>query len=64
MCWNAKYALLILFSTAVTYVCGLAMEWCKKQKWEENKIAKGKKYIVAAGFILNLGVLAYFKYTN
>lgn len=30
MCWNAKYALLIFFSTAVTYGCALAIE-CAKQ---------------------------------
>ena len=23
MCWNAKYALLLFFSTVVTYMCGL-----------------------------------------
>lgn len=64
MCWNASYALLILFSTAVTYSCGLGIEWCKKQKWKKRKIKKAKKYVVAAGFVLNLGVLAYFKYAN
>ena len=62
MCWNVSYALLILFSTVVTYACGLGIEWCKKQKWKKHKIKKAKKYVVAAGFILNLGVLAYFKY--
>lgn len=64
MCWNAGYALLILFSTAVTYLGGLGIEWCKKQDWTPEKKAKGKKWCVAAGFILNLGVLCYFKYTN
>lgn len=64
MCWNASYALLILFSTAVTYGCGLGIEWCKKQKWKEDKIKKAKKYVVATGFVLNLSVLAYFKYAN
>ena len=64
MCWNAGYALLILFSTVVTYLGGLGIEWCKKQDWEETKIIKGKKMCVAAGFVLNLGVLCYFKYTN
>ena len=64
MCWNAGYALLILFSTVVTYCCGLVMEWCKSQKWKKRKLRKVKKLVVAAGFVLNLGVLAYFKYTN
>ena len=64
MCWNAGYALLILFSTTVTYLGGLGIEWCKKQDWEKTKQAKAKKTCVAVGFGLNIGVLCYFKYTN
>ena len=64
MSWNAGYAVLILFSTVVTWLGGLGIEWCKNQKWRKKKIAKGKKWCVAIGFILNLGVLCYFKYTN
>ena len=30
MCWNARYALLLLFSTAVTYTSGLALEYVKR----------------------------------
>ena len=29
MCWNAKYALLMLFSTVVTYISGLVLEKAK-----------------------------------
>lgn len=29
MCWNAEYALLLLFSTIVTYLCGLFLEKTK-----------------------------------
>ncbi len=64
MCWNAKYAFLLLFSTLVTYLGGLGIEWCKKQAWNPNKIAKGKKLCVGIGFVLNIGMLGYFKYTN
>ena len=64
MCWNASYAILILFSTVVTYIGGLGIEWCKKQDWDESKIIKGKKLCVGLGFGLNIGVLCYFKYTN
>lgn len=64
MCWNAGYALLLLFSTVITYGCGLAMEWCKRQEWQEGKIVKTKKLVLATGFMLNLGVLVYFKYAN
>ena len=31
MCWNAKYALLLLFSTAVTYLSGLLMDSFEKE---------------------------------
>ena len=64
MCWNAGYAVLILFSTLVTYLGGLLMEWCKNQDWEKDKKVKAKKACVAVGFVLNIGVLCYFKYTN
>lgn len=64
MCWNATYALLLLFSTLVTYLGGLGIQWCKQKDWETDKITKGKKMCVALGFVLNIGVLCYFKYTN
>ena len=64
MCWNASYVILILFSTLVTYLGGLGIEWCKKQEWEESRIVRGKKWCVGIGFGLNIGVLCYFKYTN
>ena len=35
MCWNAVYALLILFSTTVTYLCALLLERARKSA--ENK---------------------------
>ena len=64
MCWNAEYALLILFSTVVTYLGGLGIEWCKHQQWEEKKIIATKKACVTIGVVLNVSVLCYFKYTN
>lgn len=54
MCWNKKYIVLILFSTIVTYAAGLLIE-----KAESVKV---KKWIIAGGFTLNLGVLFFFKY--
>ncbi|MDD6072599.1 MAG: MBOAT family protein [Clostridiales bacterium] len=53
MCWNARYAVLILFSTIVTYLSGLVLEKVER-----------KKPVVALSFILNLSVLFYFKYAN
>lgn len=64
MCWNAKYALLMLTSTVITYLSGLAIEYVKNaDESDEKKILK-KKWIVAVSFISNLGILFYFKYFN
>lgn len=55
MCWNASYALLILFSTVITYASGLLLERGGR-KW--------KKTVVFLCIAINLGVLGYFKYFN
>ncbi len=55
MCWNASYALLILFSTLITYGSGLLLEKGRR-KW--------KKTVVFLCVAINLGILAYFKYFN
>lgn len=55
MCWNPKYALLMLLSTGVTYACGLLVDrsvWGKRRLW------------LAASLVLNLGILFFFKYFN
>lgn len=57
MCWNAKYALLLLSSTAVTYISGILLERAKGREVR-------RKWIVAASFLLNLGILFYYKYIN
>ncbi|MBR3468577.1 MAG: MBOAT family protein [Lachnospiraceae bacterium] len=54
MSWNAKYALLIAFSTIITYLAGLFLG-----KTDDKK---KKNLIVAASFTVNLGILAFFKY--
>ena len=64
MCWNAKYALLILFSTVITYLSGILMERINASDRSEEKRVKGKKACVALSMILNLGVLGVFKYTG
>ena len=64
MCWNAKYAILIFFSTFITYLSGLALEKVKSLNREEKKIVFYKKSIVAVSVILNLSVLFFFKYFN
>lgn len=57
MCWNARYALLLLTSTAITYLSGLLI-----QRAKEN--AACRKWVVAGSFVLNLSILFYFKYIN
>lgn len=57
MCWNAKYALLLLFSTGATYLSGYLIEFFDKRSQE-----KYKKYCVAGCFTANLMILFLFKY--
>lgn len=56
MCWNAKYALLLLVSTLISYLCGIGIEKC-------NKTVQ-KKWLVAASLLSNLGILFTFKYVQ
>ena len=59
MGWNAKYALLLLFSTSVTFVGSLIIDKFKAADAPEK--AKCALIVVLA---LNFGILAYFKYAN
>ena len=63
MCWNAKYALIILFSTIVTYLSGLALDTLQ-QRSADPLITRKKKIVVAISVLLNLSLLFYFKYIN
>ena len=54
MCWNAAYAGLLFASTFITYLSGNLIS--------RQKTIKRRKVIVAFSFIINLGILAYFKY--
>ncbi len=62
MCWNAKYALLLLFSTGVTYLSGFLMDYFEKSGDDSHQIKIRKKWCVAGSFFLNLSVLFLFKY--
>ncbi len=64
ICWNARYAALLFFSTAVTYISGLLLEAVKRQDWVEKRKIRDKKRIVALSFGLNLAIMFYFKYMN
>lgn len=56
MSWNPKYALLIGFSTVVTWGCSLIM--CKVQ--DDSK----KRLCLILNCVVNLGILFIFKYAN
>ena len=58
MGWNPKYAVLIAFSTVITYCAGIGVAYTKEKKCPQW-IVKG---IVALGILINLVVLVYFKY--
>lgn len=69
MCWNPQYALLMLFSTAVTYLSGLLIDFVRKRgeedpEYSEQRCKKLLKWVVALSFTLNLAILLYFKYAN
>ena len=64
MCWNAKYALLILISTIITYISGLLIERIKTSDKSESEKIRFMKLIVAGSFVSNLGILFYYKYIN
>ena len=65
MCWNVKYAILILASTVITYISGLVIE---KVKGNEVLSAKKREIIGRLALVLclvsNLSILIFFKYTN
>lgn len=64
MGWNAKYAILIAISTVVTYFSGVWMDKVSvKYSQESNgKVIHYKKWIVAGSFLVNIGILVFFKY--
>lgn len=61
MGWNAKYALLLLLSTTITYISGILLQWML-DRHPDNVAAK--KWIVAGSFASNLAILFFFKYFN
>lgn len=60
MGWNPKYVVLLFGSTAITYVSGLLLQRIE----DTSKSLSLKKWVVAGSFLLNLGILFYFKYVN
>lgn len=54
MSWNAKYSLLMLFSTVITYLSGIFIQ--------KSNTQKQKKLWVFLSLLINLGILFMFKY--
>ena len=63
MCWNPRYALLMLASTVITYMSGILIGWAETLEAERRRTF-WKKAFVAASFFLNLSILFFFKYFN
>lgn len=61
MCWNPKYAVLIAVSTVITYLSGIGIEFFLERYPDKRVYAK---WVVAASFAANLGILIFFKYFN
>lgn len=64
MNWNAKYALLLLFSTAITFFSGLLIDYANKKYEDEKKKIRYKKIFVAICVTANLSILFLFKYLD
>ena len=64
MNWNPQYAILILLSTLITYGCGLFLDGINSSDKGDKEKERLRKACLAASFIINLGVLIYFKYMN
>ena len=61
MCWNPRYALLILTSTAITYLSGILIHRTNAIE-NERKRTHLKKLWVGLSFGSNLAILCVFKY--
>ena len=61
MCWNPRYAVLMLISTVITYASGLLISLTEQMEDERKRIHQKKVY-VALSFVSNLSILFFFKY--
>lgn len=61
MCWNPAYALLMAFSTLVTFLSGILIGNAKAAQPDKKNAGSGW---VAVSFAINLSILFFFKYFN
>ena len=64
MCWNAKYAILILISTVITYASGLLIDRVNKTDLDDAVKKRRKNLIVAASFVSNVEVFINKQYPD
>ena len=62
MSWNAEYAILIAFSTVLTFLCGILIDQFRKNEGEKWKILQ--KITLFGGIAINLAILFLYKYTG
>ena len=55
--WNPAFLLLLLFSTAVDYLCGMGMD-----RYRDN--SRVRKMLLMTSIFMNLGLLFSFKYLD
>ena len=55
--WDWRFLGLIAFTSAWSYVVGML----ELRRWDDER---GNKFLLAVSLIVNLGILAYFKYFN
>lgn len=56
MCWNAKYAILLMLSTIVAYFAARFIHRAQDKRM--------KVFYIVSGLVINLGILFVFKYFN
>ena len=64
MCWNAKYALLLLGVTAITYIGGNVLDWIETKKWRDESITRAKKVCLIVSITIVLSILFFYKYLD
>ena len=62
MSWNPAYALLIAFSTLITYLCSLVIDSLRGDLLKGSPVLR--KVMLAIGLCSNLAILFVFKYYN
>lgn len=63
MGWNAKYAILLIAVTIVTYISGILMN--RIENFDQGRKGQDLRKICVIGTVIpNLLILSYFKYLN